>query len=71
MVVILFVLTVLGCIAVDVYLTRREKRQAAAKAPGHRESAWVLPSLAAQELPGGLFFHSGHTWAKIEPSGTV
>ena len=22
-------------------------------------------------LPGGLFFHKGHTWAKLEPSGNV
>jgi glycine cleavage system H lipoate-binding protein len=71
MVVILFILTVVGCIAVDVYLTRREKRRMAAETSGLREEAGILPAFAAQELPGGLFFHSGHTWAKIEPSGTV
>jgi glycine cleavage system H lipoate-binding protein len=71
MVVILFILTVVGCIAADVILTRREKRRLAAEAPGIRGEAKILPALAVQELPGGLFFHSGHTWAKIEPSGTV
>jgi len=69
MVVLLVVLTVLGCIAVDLVLRRREK--AAAEALAAREPSALLPSLTTQELPGGLFVHSGHTWAKLDSSGTV
>jgi len=71
MVVLLFVLTVIGCITVDLYLRRREKRRAAAESPALGEPARFLPFWAAHKLPGGLFFHSGHTWAKLEPSGAV
>jgi glycine cleavage system H lipoate-binding protein len=67
MVVLLFVLTVLGFLAVDLILRRREKAAAASRvAP----AAWV-PSLALPELPGGLFVHSGHTWAKLDASGAL
>ena len=66
MVVLLVVLTVLGCIGVDLVLKRREK--AAAEARLVREPAALFPSLTAQELPGGLFVHSGHTWAKLDSS---
>ena len=69
MVVLLVVLTVLGCIGVDLALRRREKEAAAARAV--REPATLFPSLTAQELPGGLFVHGGHTWAKLESSGAV
>ncbi|MCL5884296.1 MAG: hypothetical protein M1377_02950 [Deltaproteobacteria bacterium] len=69
MVVLLFILTVLGCIAVDLYLRRRESRRAA-ESVAYREPAGFLPDWA-YELPGGLFFHGGHTWAKLESSGAV
>jgi len=69
MVLLLVVLTILCCIGVDLALRRREK--AAAEARAVREPAAVLPSLTTQELPGGLFVHSGHTWAKLGPSGAV
>jgi glycine cleavage system H lipoate-binding protein len=69
MVVLLVLLTVLGCIGADLALRRREK--AAADARTVREPAARFPSLAAQELPGGLFVHSGHTWAKLDSSGAV
>jgi glycine cleavage system H lipoate-binding protein len=69
MVVLLFILTVLGCITVDLYLRRRESRRAA-ESVVRREPARVLPE-SAYELPGGLFFHGGHTWAKLESSGAV
>lgn len=64
MVVLLVLLTVLGCIGVNLALRRREEAAA-------RQPAAGIPSLAAQELPGGLFVHSGHTWAKLDPSGAV
>jgi len=67
MVALLVVLTVLGCIGVDLALRRREK----AAARSVREPAAAFPSLTAEELPGGLFVHGGHTWAKLDPSGAV
>jgi glycine cleavage system H lipoate-binding protein len=69
MVVLLVVLTILCCIGVELALRRREKAAAEASAVG--VPAAVLPSLTTQELPGGLFVHSGHTWAKLDPSGAV
>ena len=67
MVVLLVVLTVLGCIGVDLALRRREK--AAAEARSVRELTALFLSHTAQELPGGLFVHSGHTWAKLDSYG--
>jgi len=67
MVVLLVVLTVLGCVAVDLALKRRER--AAAEARLLREPSALFPAHAAQALPGGLFVHSGHTWAKLDPYG--
>ena len=69
MVVLLFLLTVLGCVAADLVLRRR--KQAAQEARRSPAPAALFPSLAAQELPGGLFVHSGHTWAKLDSSGAV
>jgi glycine cleavage system H lipoate-binding protein len=71
MVVILFILTVAGCIAADIYIRRRERLRMAAESPALRATARFIPYWTAHELPGGLFFHSGHTWAKLEPSGEV
>ena len=69
MVVLLVVLTVLGCIGASLTLRRREEAAAAARVV--REPAVLFPSLAAQEVPGGLFVHGGHTWAKLDSSGAV
>jgi len=69
MVVLLFLLTVLGCVAVDLALRRR--KQAAEEARLVRAPGALFPSQAAQELPGGLFVHSGHTWAKLDSSGAL
>lgn len=70
MVVILVVLTILGCIAAEMLIRRAErlrtKESVALRKPGN-----LLPSLEAQALPGGIFIHGGHTWAKLEPSGAV
>jgi len=68
MVVLLVLLTILGCIGVSLALRRRGK---AAEARPVREPAALFPSQAAQELPGGLFVHEGHTWAKLDSSGAV
>lgn len=65
MVVLLVLLTVLGCIGVNMALRRKEKAAAV------REPSALFPSQTAQELPGGLFVHSGHTWAKLDATGAV
>ncbi|MFZ2224796.1 MAG: hypothetical protein WAV26_08945 [Candidatus Deferrimicrobium sp.] len=70
MVALLFLLTILGCVAVDVILNRRKKAAAEARA-AVREPSALFPSQTAQELPGGLFVHSGHTWAKLDATGAV
>ena len=69
MVVLLVLITLLACVAVDLFLKRREK--AAEEARRVREPAGLFPFQASQELPAGLFVHSGHTWAKLDPSGAV
>lgn len=66
MVVLLVLLTVLGCIGVNMALRRKGK--AAVEA---REPAGLFPLQTAQELPGGLFVHGGHTWAKLDSTGAV
>jgi glycine cleavage system H lipoate-binding protein len=68
MVVLLVLLTILGCIVVGLALRRREK---ATEPRSVREPAALFPSRATQELPGGLFVHGGHTWAKLDSSGAV
>ncbi len=71
MVVLLVILTVLGCIAVEWHLRRREKRRRVEESPAFLNPQGLFPGLAVQELPGGLFIHSGHTWAKLDVSGSM
>jgi glycine cleavage system H lipoate-binding protein len=68
MVVLLVLLTVLGCIVVNMALRRKAKM---ADSRAVREPAALFPSQTAQELPGGLFVHGGHTWAKLDSTGAV
>ena len=68
MVVLLILITIVACIVIDRLL--RERRKAAASVAA-REPVPVIPFFVAQELPGGLFLHGGHTWAKLEASGAV
>jgi glycine cleavage system H protein len=70
MVLILVLITVLGCIAVQWTLHRKAARKVA-ESLAHEETARFLPSLAGQEALGGLFLHNGHTWARLDPSGAV
>lgn len=71
MVALLVLITVLGCIAVDLVLRERAKRRTADESETLRVPAGIFPLMAAHETPGGLFLHSGHTWAKLETAGTV
>jgi len=68
MVAVLFLLTILGFFVVDLVLRRRKEAAASVAVP---EPSAPFPTLSGVELPGGLFVHSGHTWAKLDPSGAV
>ena len=75
MVAILVVLTIIAFVAADFILQRvRARRVAAAPASGRVAPAeLLLPALQAERfsLPGGVFFHRGHTWANLLFSGQV
>ncbi len=70
MVVLLVILTVLCFITVELAIRWKEKRLVEASLRAMDPST-LLPYRPAYEMPGGLFFHGGHTWAKIENSGNV
>jgi len=71
MVILLILVTVLGCITIQLILRWREQRRTADESGGLPSPAGLLPLLASEEPPGGLFLHGGHTWAKLETSGAV
>src|SRR4030066_2013586 len=48
--------------------SRRVKEKAGEAVPAMR-AALVPVALPEFRLPGGLFYHSGHTWAHLSPSG--
>ena len=68
MVAVLFLLTILGFFVVDAVLRRRKE---AAERVAVREPSAPYPSLPGMELPGDLFVHGGHTWARLDPHGAV
>jgi len=70
MVVLLVVLTVLCFITVEMAIRLKERRRVEASIRAMDPAAF-LPYRPAYEIPGGLFFHGGHTWAKLEDSGNV
>jgi glycine cleavage system H protein len=70
--VILFVLvTIAGCLVVELVRQSRERREMANESGPLTGPDYLLPLIAYEEPPGGLFLHSGHTWAKLETSGGV
>ncbi len=77
MVAMLLVLTILLFIAGDLlvrWVHARRARAALASQPGRPNlTELLLPSLQPERfvLPGGLFFHRGHTWANLLFSGQV
>jgi glycine cleavage system H lipoate-binding protein len=75
MVAIFVVLTIVAFIAADFIVQRIRARRAAPIPTPTRDSAAdaLLPSLQPERfaLPGGLFFHRGHTWANLLFSGQV
>ncbi|MBI5577339.1 MAG: glycine cleavage system protein H [Deltaproteobacteria bacterium] len=71
MVVLLVLLTVLCFITVELAIRWSNKRRAAES--GILDPAALFPASfrPAYEMPGGLFIHNGHTWARLEASGEV
>jgi glycine cleavage system H lipoate-binding protein len=72
MVAMLVLLTILLLIAVDLVIRWRGARRMR-PAPATHVMDLLLPSLQPERfaLPGGLFFHRGHTWANLLFSGQV
>jgi len=75
MVAILVVLTIIAFVAADIVLQKMRARRTAT-APVARDAVateLLLPALQAERfaLPGGIFFHRGHTWANLLFSGQV
>lgn len=77
MVTMLVVLTILLFIAADLLVrwvqARRAKAALASEPRGASLVDLLLPSLQPERfiLPGGLFFHRGHTWVNLLFSGQV
>jgi glycine cleavage system H lipoate-binding protein len=75
MVAILVVLTILVFVLADVAVQRyRASRPSpASPRPAGRAADLILPELQVERfaLPGGVFFHRGHTWANLLFSGHV
>jgi glycine cleavage system H protein len=70
MVAIFVVLTIVAFLTTDLIYQRVQRHKAAAVAPqtANRPKVFSPESIA---LPGGLFFHPGHTWASIMRTGLV
>lgn len=77
MVAILVVFTIILFIAADLVVqwvrTRRAKPAPASQSRATGIMDLLVPSLQPERfgLPGGLFFHRGHTWANLLFSGQV
>jgi glycine cleavage system H lipoate-binding protein len=77
MVAILVVCTIVLFIAADLlvqWLRKRRASPAASSAPVRPSAAdLLLPALELERfaMPGGLFFHRGHTWVNVLFSGQV
>ncbi len=67
MTAILVVLTIVVFLSVDVWRTRVRRRVAAQSA----RAMAPLFDVNGFALPSGLFLGPGHTWARLEPDGSV
>ena len=80
MVALFVVLTILVFLTLDYFVQRAEARRAA-QAAGVSHSALTLvmepqplrvhPRIPVARLPRGVFFHPGHTWVQLEPTGEL
>lgn len=67
MVVLLVILTIAALLTVEFVMHRRRAREKTRASEG-----WITlePALSpVSRSPAGLFYHSGHTWAHLSPSG--
>ncbi len=67
MVVLLVILTIAVLLTVEFVMYRRRAREKAKATEG-----WITlePALSSvSRSPAGFFYHSGHTWAHLDPSG--
>ncbi len=74
MVAIFVVLTIAAFIVADFILQKVRARRQPARAPERATLAdLLLPNLQPERfaVPGGLFFHRGHTWTNLLFSGQV
>ncbi len=74
MVAVFVILTIILFVAADFILQKvRARRTPAPVAQRAGAADLLLPNLHAERfaLPGGLFFHRGHTWANLLFSGQV
>lgn len=63
---ILFIAAVIG---VELY-TRHRRRKAVEAAPLVAQSAYQMKADRIR-LPGGVYFHPGHTWGYLAPNGNI
>jgi glycine cleavage system H protein len=77
MVALIVLLTIISLLIVDYFVERRAQAQAqaarAAKAgaPSAGVAAEVRRGPELDVVPAGVFVASGHTWVRLEPSGSV
>ena len=71
MVAIFVVLTILICVSADLIIQKRKQKQPEPAPAGEPEPGGVRSFSEGLALPSGLFAHSGHTWAELQPSGAV
>jgi glycine cleavage system H lipoate-binding protein len=75
MVALFVVLTIIVFLTLDYVVQRAELRRARGASPAGDAAAALAPIAAspacAPALPRGVFLDHGHTWAALEPSGTL
>lgn len=71
MTILLVILTFAVFIAADALLKKHNEAEAAWKAPSPAPSASEPVFVAGYQLPDGLYYHRGHTWARPEGDTVV
>lgn len=71
MVAIFVVLTVLAFVSVDAVIQMKRRRQMSAVPAASPAGARIRAIGDGLSIPNGLFLHSGHTWAEVDPTGKV
>ena len=74
MAALMMVLTFVAFLMTDIIVRRVQTKRAVATANLVTETGFTIPfGLKVEDLalPGGLFFHQGHTWAGLDASGKI